>query len=312
MPAERAVSGHRAEFKSDCSRLALGALLSCLSLAAVASGVAEERSAAGLADACASVSERVTDMPLIDAHLHYSSVDAAQLRPADVIALLDRQRVQAAVVSGRPGPLSALYRSAPERILPFLSVYETPADKRDWMQDSDLPARVEQWLERGIYRGIGELHLFAQDRDSSVLAELVALAEARGSMLLIHGDAAVVDTVFAQAPALTVLWAHLGTEPRPAAVAPMLMRHPRLYVDTSVRDGRFVDRDGCLRPEWRDFFIDYADRVLIGVDTHWPPRWQRFGTVTAEIRDWLAQLPTPVAEKLAYRNAARLFGLAGN
>jgi hypothetical protein len=76
-----------------------------------------------------------------------------------------------------------------------------------------------------------------------------------------------------------------------------------------VRDGRFVDPEGCLRPEWRAFFIEQADQVLVGVDTHWPPRWKRFGEVTAEIRNWLAQLPPPVAERLAYRNAAQLFGM---
>jgi predicted TIM-barrel fold metal-dependent hydrolase len=227
-----------------------------------------------------------------------------------VIALFDRERVSAAVVSGGPGPtIEALHRAAPDRILPFLSVYESRADKRDWMRDLGLPARIRQELASGIYRGIGELHLFAQDRDSQVLAALVALAKAHDLVLQIHGDAAVIDAVFEQAPELTVLWAHLGTDPRPDAIAPMLARYPNLYADTSVRDGRFVDPDGCLRPEWRTFFVEQADQVLVGVDTHWPPRWKRFGEVTAEIRNWLAQLPPPVAERLAYRNAARLFGM---
>ena len=248
---------------------------------------------------------------MIDAHLHYSPIDAHALPPAEVIALLDRERVSAAVVSGRAGStLAALHRAAPKRILPFLSVYETRADKRDWMHDLGLPARIREALASGIYRGIGELHLFAKDRDSPVLAELVSLAVAHDLVLQVHGDAAVIDAVFEQAPGLRVLWAHLGTDPRPDAIAPMLARYPNLYADTSVRDGRFVDPDGCLQPEWRSFFVAQADQVLVGVDTHWPPRWKRFGEVTAEIRGWLAQLPAPVAERLAYRNAARLFGLS--
>jgi predicted TIM-barrel fold metal-dependent hydrolase len=292
--------------------LALDALLFCLLAGVAALGVAGEQPAAGSGGARACSSERATELPLIDTHLHYSLIDAAQLPPAEVIALFDQERVQAAVVSGRAdAAVEALHRAAPERILPFLSVYETPAAKRDWMHDAELPGRVEQWLASGIYRGIGELHLFAGDRDSRVLAELVDLAQAQDLMLQVHGDAAVVDAVFARAPELTVLWAHLGTDPRPEAVGPMLARYPRLYADTSVRDERFVDTDGCLRSEWRDFFIAYADQVLVGVDTHWPPRWNRFDEVTAEIRGWLGQLPPPVAEQLAYRNAGQLFGLIG-
>jgi hypothetical protein len=249
-------------------------------------------------------------LPLIDAHLHYSSVDLLQTPPDEVITLFDRLHVRAAVVLGRPGPLRALRRAAPERIFPFLSLYQTADDKRDWMHDDTLPARATRLLEGGDYRGLGELHIFAQDRDSPVLAALVELASTLGLLLMIHGDAAVIEAIFARAPELTLIWAHLGTEPTPAAIAPMLERYPSLYVDTSVRDERFTDADGCLREDWRQLFIEHSEQILVGVDTHWPPRWQRFGEVVGRIRGWLGQLPPAVAEGLAYRNAARVLGLA--
>jgi predicted TIM-barrel fold metal-dependent hydrolase len=128
-------------------------------------------------------------------------------------------------------------------------------------------------------------------------------------MLQIHGDAAVIDAVFERQPGLTVLWAHLGTKPRPDAIAPVLARHPNLYVDTSVRDGRFVDEQGRLRLGWHDFFVNHADRVLVGVDTFWTRRWKRFDAVAAEIRSWLGQLPPDVAEKLGHTNATGLFSV---
>ncbi len=248
--------------------------------------------------------------PLIDAHLHYTGVDAAERPPEEIIALFDRHQIAAAVVSGQPQwAVEALYRAAPERILPFLSLYRGPADKASWMQDPGLPARLSEALSSGIYRGIGEIHIFAKDRESPVLAALVDIAAEQDLMLQVHGDAAVIETIFAQAPEVTVLWAHLGTDPRPQVLAPMLARYPRLFIDTSVRDERFVDDQGRLWQQWRRFFIAHQDRVLVGVDTYWTPRWRRFSEVAARIRAWLDQLPPDVAAGLAYGNAARLFGL---
>lgn len=249
-------------------------------------------------------------LPLIDTHLHYTGVDAAELPPEQILALLDRNQITATVVSGQPQwALEALYRAAPERILPFLSVYRGPADKPDWMHDPDLPARVSDALRSGIYRGIGEIHIFAKDRESPVLAALVAIAAERGLMLQVHGDAEVIEAIFAQAPDVRVLWAHLGTDPRPQVLAPLLQRYPRLYVDTSVRDERFVDAEGRLWQQWRRFFIAHQHQVLVGVDTYWTPRWRRFSEVADRIRSWLTQLPPEVAERLAFGNAAQLFGL---
>lgn len=261
-------------------------------------------------DKCASLSQRALERPLVDAHLHYTGVDAAELPPEAVIGLFDRHRIHAAVVSGQPRwPVEALERAAPARILPFLSVYRGPVDKARWMHDPTLPARVEEALSTGIYRGIGELHLFAADRASPVLSALVEMAEARDLMLQVHGDAAVIEAIFEQAPEVRVLWAHLGTDPRPQVVAALLSRFPRLFVDTSVRDERFVDAEGCLWPQWRGFFVAHQERVLVGVDTYWTPRWHGFDEVVSRLRSWLDQLPPAVADRLAYQNAVELFGL---
>lgn len=250
-------------------------------------------------------------LPLFDAHLHYTGVDAAALPPAEIIAILDANQVPAAVVSGLPNnAVLRLSAAAPARILPFLNVYGAGVGKADWMHDPTLPERMVEQLDAagGRFRGIGELHIFEQDADSPVLLALADIAAERGLMMQIHGDAAVIDAVFARQPGLTLLWAHLGTEPHPDAIAPVLARHPSLYADTSVRDGRFVDEQGRLKPQWRDFFMAHADRVLVGVDTFWTRRWKRFDEVTAEIRGWLRQLPPEVAAKLAHGNAEALFG----
>lgn len=247
-------------------------------------------------------------LPIFDAHLHYSVQDARRFGPDEILAILERNGIVRAVVSGAPhSGIELLYAQAPERIVPLLSVYREASDKRTWMHDRGLPARVERWLQADIYRGIGELHIFAEDRDSQVLARLVAVAADKGLVLQIHGDPEVIDRVFDLAPEATVLWAHLGTRPQPGVLREMLARYPEgLYVDTSVRDERIAP-NGRLRPEWRRLFLDYEDRILVGVDTHWVRRWARFDAVVARIRRWLRQLPAATARKLACANAERLF-----
>jgi predicted TIM-barrel fold metal-dependent hydrolase len=259
-----------------------------------------------------SVSVARAELPLFDAHLHYSGEDAEAFTPAEIVAILERHGVTRALVSGTPNATTeALHREAPGQIVPFLSVYRDARDKRDWMHDQHVPGRVEADLESGIYRGIGELHIFAKDRASPVLRRIVEIAAERGLLLQVHGDAQVLDTIFAIASEVTVLWAHLGTRPEPELVRTMLERYPdRLYVDTSVRDGRIMP-DQAILPAWRDLFKDHSDRFLIGVDTFSVNRWRRFGQVAAHIRAWLGELPTEVAQKLAHGNAERLFGLPG-
>lgn len=133
-------------------------------------------------------------LPIFDAHLHYAGDDRAALSPQEVLAIFDRNGITRALVSSTPNDgTEALYRAAPERIVPFLGVYRTLAEKRDWMHDPGVLARVELALRSDIYRGIGEFHIFNADRDSPVLEGIVRLAVARGLLLQVHGDAGIMD-----------------------------------------------------------------------------------------------------------------------
>lgn len=253
-------------------------------------------------------------MPIFDSHLHYGGEDTKAFTPEQIMAIFDRNRVTHALISSTPNDgTEALYRYAPERIIPFLGVYETLKDKRDWMHDESVLPKVEQALKKGIYRGIGEFHIFAQDRHSPVLKGIVKLAQKHGLMLQAHGDAEIIDEIFSMAPDVTVLWAHMGTRPQPDFLRQVLQRHPHnLYIDTSVRDTLLLGTDGYsdhrgLTPEWKRLFIDYQDRFMVAVDTFSVNRWKTFDSVVTDIREWLSQLPEPVARKLAYENAQRLF-----
>lgn len=246
---------------------------------------------------------------LFDAHSHYTQEDHAEFTPEHIVRLLDQAKIERMLVVGRPAQLALeLWRTAPDRFIPFLGAYEGERDKQYWPTDMSLPERMRSELETGLYRGIGELHLFAAMKKSPVFRRVLDLAAEFELPVLLHGDAEVVDQAFAWHPRLTILWAHLGTIPKPELVHEMLRKHPqRLYVDTSVRDARFLDEQGRLHPHWRQFFIEHQDRLLAAIDTYATSRWRRLSGVGVEVRSWLEQLPPETASKIAYANARNLF-----
>lgn len=245
--------------------------------------------------------------PLFDSHLHYNARDTEQFSPRQIIAILERNAIQHALVTSMPAQYAMqLYQQAPKRILPLLGVYRSPEDKEIWTMDTSLPSRIEVQLRQGRWRGIGELHVFAKDRHSPVFTRIIKLAQEYRLPLLLHTDPAVIDTVYELAPGHPVIWAHAGTFPCPDLVADYLARYPALHVDLSVRDERIAPH-GMLDDEWYELFVSYPNRFMVGVDTYSLARWQSYDDVVSRIRRWLQDLPDHIARRLAYENAAALF-----
>src|SRR5881628_2113683 len=101
-------------------------------------------------------------LPIFDAHIHYSRPDWDAYSPERALSLLAQAGVRRAIVSSTPddGTLK-LYEKSPASIVPFLRPYRTREDMSGWPRDSTVQAYVEERLKRGIYRGIGEFHLSA-------------------------------------------------------------------------------------------------------------------------------------------------------
>jgi hypothetical protein len=47
---------------------------------------------------------------------------------------------------------------------------------------------------------------------------------------------------------------------------------------------------------------------MIGSDTWINAQWDRYSDIMSSNRAWLSKLPREVAEKIAYKNAEKLFG----
>jgi hypothetical protein len=253
--------------------------------------------------------QAATVQPLFDSHLHYNSAYISQYAPARIASILEANNVQRAVVTSYPPEqVITLYEIDPQLFIPILGVYQSHEDKQTWIYNNDLPVKVKQMLIQGPWRGVGELHVFAEHRRSPVLLKIVEIATSLQLPLLMHCDPAVIDSLFEHSPGARVIWAHAGTYPYPQLLRDYLQRYPNLYVDLSVRDER-VAPGGKLDPEWESLLWEYSDRFMVGVDTFSAERWQDYDTVATGIRNWLAQLPEDVAAMIAHRNAERVFSV---
>lgn len=248
-------------------------------------------------------------LPIMDAHVHYGQNDWGPYPPAKVFELFDRAGVPRVLASSTPDDGTVtLYRLDPGRVVPILRPYRAGVNSGNWFNDQALAEYLEGRLKSGIYRGIGEFHLFdAANAGTPQVKRVTELAIERDIYLHVHSGAEPVRRLFAIEPRLKILWAHAGMSEPPDVIGPMLDRHKLLWAELSFRAGAIAP-GGTIDPAWRDLFLKHPDRFVIGSDTYVTSRWGSYLELIEEHRRWLMQLPRDVAEKIAYRNAVRLFG----
>jgi len=246
------------------------------------------------------------DLPIFDAHIHYSRADWDAYTPERALSMLARAGVRRAIVSSTPddGTLK-LYEKSPAGIVPFLRPYRTPADLSAWPRSAEVQAYVEQRLQRGVYRGIGEFHLSAGDADAPVVRRVAELAKTGDLFLHAHVGEETVEKLLTLYPEVRILWAHAGMSSSAATVGRVLDRYPKLWVELALRGD--VAPGGTLAADWREVFLRHPERFLVGTDTWVTPRWEQIRESMRAVQDWLAQLPAEVAERIAYLNGERLF-----
>lgn len=246
------------------------------------------------------------DLPIFDAHVHYSHDAWETLPPKDAIELLRKAGLKRALVSssGDDGQ-QRLFAEAPELVLPSLRPYRSRGEISTWVRDDSVPAYLEERLKSFRYVAIGEFHLYGADADLAVPRRLVQLAKQHRLYLHAHSDVDAVERIFRQDPDARVLWAHSGFE-RPEKVREMLRRHRNLWCDLAFRSEH--GSGGKVPPEWRAAFLEFPDRFMVGTDTFTPERWHYVAEHARWSRQWLADLPAEVAERIAWKNGESLFG----
>ena len=245
-------------------------------------------------------------LPIFDTHLHYSHDAWERLPPAAAVALLRQAGLKAAVVSSSSDEgTQKLYAAAPDLVLPALRPYRTRGEIGSWMHDSSVVPYLEQRLATYRYVAIGEYHIYGADADGPVMRQVVQLARQHGLLLHSHSDADAIARQFQQDPNARILWAHAGFD-RPERVRELLRQHKNLWCDLAFRSDHASG--GQVDPAWREAFLEFPDRFLVGTDTFTPERWYYVGEHARWSREWLASLPPAVAEQIAWKNGERLFG----
>ncbi len=255
-------------------------------------------------------------LPLFDGHIHYNLDAPERYPPQEVMRILDQAGITGALLSSTPNDgTRLLLEQYSQRFIAELRPYRKTTDfetwrleRASWYRDPDTVAFIERELERGIYRGIGEFHANGDEASTPQMRAIARLAERNGLWLHAHSDAPAVEHLFAHAPSLTIIWAHAGMSTPVAEIDRMLATYPRLFAELSYRD--VVAADGRLDPLWRGLFLKYPDRFIYGSDTWITPRWEAVVPLAQSARKWLGELPEDVAEKIAFRNAQRIFSVS--
>lgn len=252
------------------------------------------------------IGDAIADVPIFDAHMHYKEPAWGPYPPQTVIELMDRSGVAMALVSSTPDEGTIrLFEYAPDRIVPELRPYHGDAGSRNWTKSPGILDYLKDRLERYPHEGLGEFHVHNLDPDDRpLLAQVAALAVESGIPVHIHSGAAPVELFYELEPSLTVIWAHAGMSEPPDIVNTLLDRYPTLYADTSFREGDILRNWDA----WKPVIVRYADRLMVGTDTWVNGQWANYEALIATNRRWLARLPRKTAEKIAFRNAQKLFG----
>jgi predicted TIM-barrel fold metal-dependent hydrolase len=248
---------------------------------------------------------QAAELPIFDAHVHYSHDAWDKLPPKEAVALLRKAGLKRALVSssGDAGT-QRLVAEAPDLIVPSLRPYRSRGEIGSWVRDDSVVSFLEERLRHARYAAVGEFHLYGADAELPVPRRLVALARQHQLVLHAHSDADAIERLFQQDPQARVLWAHSGFD-RPEKVSELLRKHKNLWCDLAFRSEH--GSAGKVPAEWRALFTEFPDRFMVGTDTFTPERWHYVGEHAHWTRAWLADLPAPLAERIAWRNAEALF-----
>jgi hypothetical protein len=227
--------------------------------------------------------------PLFDTHLHYNQEawdgDTGPYPPAEALARMQRNGVKAIIANSRPNAGTQTLAAARETreagvtVVPFVRLYRNRDDYGSWFRDETIYEMVQAELARGTasgpYRGLGEFHLYdSANANGAVTKKLIVLAEEKKLAVLAHVDDVAIDLLMAHAPSkgksLRLIWAHTGIGGAP---------------------------------------VKYPDRFMVGSDTWVNQRWSGYDEIMRGYRRWLGDVPPEVAQRVAWRNAAALFGL---
>jgi len=299
-------------------------------------------SATGMMPVAAPGEEAAKTMPIADMHFHVMPF----MTSGELGEHMDRNGIRWAGGAGGPdGPVRRAEMSGVfgKRYILYTGQSQWVGLKQSRgvaaLEDAESPAfknaleRMEKELREGA-RVIGEIHvntttsaanpllLLKIRADAPTLKAMLDLAAKYKRPLNVHAqwdaDTAVQLGHLADANAQGVLLlSHCGVNASASDIRTFFEKHPNVLCDLSFRSPpqvrpRNADRIAftadSLRGEWKHLIEDFPERFMVGIDDVY--NWADYDSVANNIRaGLLANLSPVTAEKVAYKNAVRLFGL---
>ena len=106
------------------------------------------------------------ELPIFDAHLHYSHDAWESVPPPQAIDLLRKAGVKRALVSSsNDDGNQKLYAAAPDLIVPSLRPYRSRGETGTWFRDPTVVDFLKQSLLKNRYAAIGEFHLYGDNAE---------------------------------------------------------------------------------------------------------------------------------------------------
>lgn len=257
----------------------------------------------------APIGDAANDLPLFDAHMHYKEPAWGPYPVESVIELMDENGVAMALVSSSPDEGTImLWEFAPNRIVPELRPYHGNVGSSNWTKYPDMKVYLEGRLERYPHEGIGEFHIHTLDTsDEPLFRDVIAMARERDIPLHVHSGPAPIRWLYGLDPEVKIIWAHTGLGEPAAVVYELMSEFPKLLADTSLRERQILGFDDKIHPDWMTIITEFQDRLMMGSDTWVNAQWDHYEDIITLNRRWLSKLPKSIAEKIAYKNAERVF-----
>ena len=257
-----------------------------------------------------SIGGAVNTLPIFDAHIHYKEPAWGVYPVESIVELMDKNGVAMGLVSSTPDEGTImLWEYAPNRIIPELRPYHGSAGSSNWAKSPGMEAYLLKRLQAYPHEGIGEFHIHNLDySDEPLFREVIKMAKARDIYLHVHSGSEPIRWLYQLDPEVKIIWAHAGLGEPASAVYGLMGEFPNLVADTSLREHAILGTGNALDPEWKKIVLAFQDRLLVGSDTWVNSQWDDYSAIITSNREWLSKLPRSVAEKIAYKNAERLFG----
>jgi len=286
--------------------------------------------------------ELAKNIPIADVHMHTYSRGGPS--SAAILEQMDKNNVR---WGGAVGDYRAdVADKLKERYIPaigqieFMEVFfsrgaSALTDEENWTFKR-LYKNAEEQFASGAIKGFGELHTDNHSSgpqnirrtirtDSPAVRRMYAIANKFNGFVQIHSqhDANFTTDILklsADFPNSITVLSHCLPASQPRDLANLFSQRKNIVCEMSAtgsvhnkilginRPARAFDENG-LRPAWKNLIEAYPDQIMIGTDAccGW---FNSYSDMVNELRNnLLPYLPPDLIEKIAYKNAVRIFKL---